>query len=226
MTEDKIRSFIGKKESTWLEFKESKQAMPSNLFESICAFLNREGGIILLGINDNGNLVGVDDDRLEDIKKNIISSSNDPFCLNPPFLLHPQSFNIDGYNILVINIPQHSQVFKHGNFVYYRENDCDIPISDVSRLTQIQLNKQTFYTESTIYSALNYSDFDETLFEKARALIKNENPAHPWLKVSNERLLELANFKRKDFQSGAECYTLASAVVFGKDQTIQQILPS
>jgi ATP-dependent DNA helicase RecG len=226
MTEEKVRTYLGKKENTWLEYKESKQSMPSNLFDTVCAFLNREGGIILLGVNDDGILEGIDVNQIENIKKNIVTSSNDPSCLNPPFILHPQVIVLDGFNVIVLSIPPGSQVFKHGNSVYYRENDSDLTITDVDRITQIQLNKRNYYSESNIYSALNYSDFNEDLFSKARQLIKIENPDHPWLKVTNERLLELANFKRKDFQSGAEGYTLASAIVFGKDQTIQQILSS
>lgn len=226
MTEEKVTTYLGKKESTWLEYKESKQTVPSDLFDTVCAFLNREGGIILLGVDDDGNLVGIADDKVENVKKSIVTSSNDPNCLNPPFLLHPKEFTIDGHKIIFLSVPPGSQVFKHGNSVYYRENDSDLTITDVERITQIQLNKRTYFSESQIYSALSISDFDDNLFDKSRQLIKTENPDHPWLKVNNERLLELANFKRKDFQSGNEGYTLASALMFGKDQTIQQILTS
>lgn len=38
------------KESIHLEFKEAKLALPGNLFETICAMLNRDGGDIVLGV--------------------------------------------------------------------------------------------------------------------------------------------------------------------------------
>lgn len=36
-----------------VEFKKATNKLPSNLFETICAFLNRNGGNIFLGIDDN-----------------------------------------------------------------------------------------------------------------------------------------------------------------------------
>ncbi|MCK5775354.1 MAG: ATP-binding protein, partial [Bacteroidales bacterium] len=38
-----------------VEFKKAKNKLPSNLFETICAFLNKSGGEIILGVDDNKN---------------------------------------------------------------------------------------------------------------------------------------------------------------------------
>lgn len=45
-------------ESSSVEFKEAKKSLPSNLFESICSMLNRNGGHIFLGVSDNGEVLG------------------------------------------------------------------------------------------------------------------------------------------------------------------------
>jgi predicted HTH transcriptional regulator len=37
-----------------LEFREASGGLPQNLFETVCAFLNREGGTVLLGVTDDG----------------------------------------------------------------------------------------------------------------------------------------------------------------------------
>ena len=52
--------------------------MPENLFETVCAMLNREGGDILLGVADDGTVVGVDPLRVEALITNIINHSNNP----------------------------------------------------------------------------------------------------------------------------------------------------
>ena len=36
----------------FIEYKEAKKNLPSNLFESVCSMLNRNGGHIFLGVKD------------------------------------------------------------------------------------------------------------------------------------------------------------------------------
>ena len=44
--------------------------------------------------------------------------------------------------------------------------------------------------------------------------------------LSNEELLKSSSLRTKDYQTGKEGLTLAAALVFGKDTTIQSILPA
>ena len=48
-----ITNIIKQGEGLNIEFKKAKEKLPDSLFETICAFLNRNGGTILLGVNDN-----------------------------------------------------------------------------------------------------------------------------------------------------------------------------
>lgn len=54
-----LESLIAKGESETLEFKTSTSQLKS-VFETICAFLNNTGGKILIGVKDNGAIVGQD----------------------------------------------------------------------------------------------------------------------------------------------------------------------
>jgi ATP-dependent DNA helicase RecG len=65
---------------------------------------------------------------------------------------------------------------------------------------------------------------NENLFEKARRMIRNYKSDHPWLFVSNEQMLRDSSLWRYDFMSGQDGLTLAAALIFGKDTTIQSIL--
>jgi ATP-dependent DNA helicase RecG len=53
---ERIKQLLKQRESISLEFKEATKELPGNLFESICAMLNREGGDILLGVKDDGTV--------------------------------------------------------------------------------------------------------------------------------------------------------------------------
>lgn len=59
MNIDKVKSLATVGESQRLEYKRSTANL-KDIFQTICAFLNGDGGIILIGVEDNGNLVGQD----------------------------------------------------------------------------------------------------------------------------------------------------------------------
>ena len=50
MNEEKIQSILKSGEGISIEFKESSFAISKTCYETICAFLNRHGGELLLGI--------------------------------------------------------------------------------------------------------------------------------------------------------------------------------
>lgn len=57
MNIDQIEQIISQGESEHLEFKKSTTQIKA-AFETLCAFLNGTGGIILIGVADNGQIVG------------------------------------------------------------------------------------------------------------------------------------------------------------------------
>ena len=84
-----VERLLSQAENMRLEFKEARIALPNNLFETICAMLNREGGDILLGVNDHGNIIGIDPERIDVVKADLVNLSNNPQKLDPPFILFP-----------------------------------------------------------------------------------------------------------------------------------------
>jgi predicted HTH transcriptional regulator len=60
MNKARIRQLIQNGEGLSVEFKECRNRLNKNLFQTICAFLNRNGGDILLGVGDRGNITGID----------------------------------------------------------------------------------------------------------------------------------------------------------------------
>lgn len=59
MEYQEIEALIALKESRNLEFKESTGQLDRSM-KTLCAFLNGDGGIVLYGVKDNGNVVGQD----------------------------------------------------------------------------------------------------------------------------------------------------------------------
>ncbi len=49
---DKLQELIVGGENINVEFKQSRNKLNRDVFESVCAFLNRNGGHLLLGVED------------------------------------------------------------------------------------------------------------------------------------------------------------------------------
>lgn len=87
MTPEKLKDILQKGEGIEVEFKSSQFELNKDAFESICAFLNRRGGNLLLGVKNDGTVEGVIDGCVQDIINNIVTNANNPHKLNPPFYL-------------------------------------------------------------------------------------------------------------------------------------------
>ena len=225
MNIERIKDLLKNKENIRLEFKEAKNDLPKNLFESICAMLNREGGDILLGVADNGEVTGIEENSLPAIMTNLTNLSNNPQKLEPPFILFPQEYQVDEKWIIHIQVPSSSQVHKSAGIIYDRSNDGDFRVTQPHQIAELHNRKRNYYTESIIYPALSFEDFKPELFPKVRNLIKSNNPDHPWLALNDKQMLEISGLWKKDYQTGQEGYTLAAALLFGKDEVIRQIIP-
>ena len=64
-------------------------------FLTVCAFLNRNGGHIFLGISDNGKIVGVDEGYIKNMKKEFISLCNNPQKIEPTVYLNIREYEIE-----------------------------------------------------------------------------------------------------------------------------------
>lgn len=58
-----------------------------DVYDIVCFFSNRDGGTIILGVKDNGAILGVEADAVDRIEKDFVTSTNNGQEINPPFLL-------------------------------------------------------------------------------------------------------------------------------------------
>jgi len=88
----KIKRIISNGEGITVEFKKSRNKVTSDVYESICAFLNRNGGQVILGVEDNGTISGIKENALDQMKKDLVTALNNPQKLNPPLYILPDCF--------------------------------------------------------------------------------------------------------------------------------------
>ena len=226
MTPEKLKEIIEQGEGIDVEFKTSQFELSNNAFESICAFLNRQGGHLLLGVNNDGTVEGVIEDCVQGIIDNIVTNANNPQKLNPSFYLSPQVIDYEGKNIIYLYVPESSQVHGTVGKIFDRNEDGDFDITNQQeQVTQLYLRKQNTYSENKVFPYVELSDFKQELFARIRALAKSESSEHAWLEMTDEELLRSAGLHKKDPTTGKEGYTLAAVMLLGKDETIMAALP-
>jgi ATP-dependent DNA helicase RecG len=226
MNEERIRQLLAQGEGLLVEFKTCRSALNRDVYETICAFLNRCGGDLLLGVTDNGEVRGVDSAAVEQLKKDFATALNNPQKINPPFYLHLEEVAFEDKTLLHVFVPESSQVHRCNGRIFDRNADGDFNITDNTHLvTALYQRKQTSYSENRIFPYVQLSDLRGDLIARARKLAANERPDHPWQDMDDRELLQSAQLYGRDFQTGQEGFTLAAVLLLGRDDVILSILP-
>ena len=158
-----MRRLLAQGEGIQLEFKAAAHALPDNFFETVCAFLNRDGGTILLGVEDDGTVGGVQPAAVQTIKTNIVNLSNNPEKLDPPCVLFPSQVQLEGKEVLCVQVLADSQLHRTRGGVYDRSEDGDFGVTDPARIAGLHNRKRL-------------QDLREDLFPKVRQLMASRNP--------------------------------------------------
>lgn len=69
MTETELLDLIRNGENIHVEFKKSTDEINKDVYDTVCSFSNRDGGTIILGVKDNGTILGIAPDSVERMKK-------------------------------------------------------------------------------------------------------------------------------------------------------------
>ena len=100
MTSDDIKLLIASGEGYNAEFKVSIPSKIKELTEEVCAFANAAGGVLLIGVSDQNQIVGV---TVDNAKRSAIQNSLSDIT---PKLYCGMSFvEVDGKNVGVIEVP-------------------------------------------------------------------------------------------------------------------------
>lgn len=209
-----------------VEFKESRQALNRDVYETVCAFLNRHGGTLLLGVADNGVVVGVDPEYAGQIKKDFVNTLNNPQKINPAAYLSMEELDVDGKTLLQVYVPESSQVHRCNGRIYDRNEDGDFDITDHTRLVaEMYHRKQATYAENKVYPYASLADVREDLIALCRKTAVLRRGDHPWKTMDDLDLLKSAQLYQTDRETGKSGLTLAGILLLGKDDAVLSVVP-
>lgn len=224
--EQHVRQLLQQGEGSGVEFKEARAELPRSLFETICAFLNRAGGTILLGVRDDGTVTGVEPNRVDKLTKELVTTANSAEKLAPICMLFPEVVEIDGKTVLYIPVPTGSLVHRTKGHPYDRSVDGDFRITDPETLRLMYLRKAAYFSENQVLPHITLADFDPATLQRARQLAQvYRDQQHPWSTMSDVDMLRSAGLWQRDVQTGKEGYTLAAVLLFGTPQTLLTTVP-
>ncbi len=210
MNELELKALLQKGEDSLTEFKE-KISSPDELVSEICALVNAQGGCIVLGVRDTGEITGVERDYSDEISNWSVSK------IEPPLPVLIEKVVYEGKLVIVINVPlgTHKPYFvktKDQLIAWVRAGSTKKKASLNELLRLFQDSRRIFADEMEVEGTnleemdLDYLDhffhqhFGKTLEEE---LLES--------KISLEKLLEnLSLFKNGHL-------TLAGLLFFGKN---------
>ena len=222
---ERIRELIAHGENERVEFKSAVGGVPRNLFETISAFLNKNGGVVLLGVKDGGAFSGLSRTEARRLADEVVALSNNAQKLSPPFILDADVVPFVDEFVVAIEVPSSSQVHKCNEKFFDRSRDGDFQLRSTEQIRQLYMRKSDAFSENKIYPYLTEDDFDSKLIARVRQRMVNLRPDHPWRELSDAEFFRAAGLWRKDFSEGTEGYTLAAVMLFGKDLTILNVVP-
>lgn len=226
MNERQLIQLIRKGEDIDLEFKTCHNQLNRDVYETVCAFLNRHGGTILLGVTDSGDIQGIDRDAVSQIKKDFVTTINNPQKIHPPAYMAIDEMAVEGKPVLRIYVPESSQVHRCNGRIYDRNEDGDLDITDHTRqVADLYQRKQATYSENKIYPFARLEDLRSDIIDKCRRLAGVWRDDHPWLGMDDLELLKSAQLHQTDPETGKSGITLAGILLLGNDRLILSAVP-
>ena len=117
---------------------EFKREMPrrSNLADEIAAFANAKGGVILIGVDDGSEIVGLDKADLDKAEKAVVEICQD--SIDPIVLIFTEKLRIENKNLLKIEVPRRLFVHKtyNGYFTGKENHKKEVSTEQLARLFQ------------------------------------------------------------------------------------------
>jgi ATP-dependent DNA helicase RecG len=226
MNLENLYKILHEGEGLTVEFKTAQHAIPKNIFETVCAFLNRIGGTILLGVADNGEIKGIDAKYVQKIKKELTNTLNNPQLINPPIYLQPNEIEIEDKTILLLQVYESSQVHNTRGLIFDRNYEGDFNITlNTNLVANLYIRKQSTFTENKIYPFATINELRTDIIQRVRQMALNRQPGHLWESMTDMELLRSVQLYQTDYSTGKEGLTLASILLFGRDEVIASVLP-
>ena len=104
--------------------------------DEIAAFANARGGVILIGVDDHGEIVGIDSQTLSQTEKSVVEICQD--SIKPQVSIMTEKLRVDDKNLLKVEVLHSLYVHKSPNGYFKRQGSIkrEMPPGELARLMQ------------------------------------------------------------------------------------------
>jgi len=220
-----FKTMLAVGETVGVEFKRCGNGISADTYETVCSFLNRFGGDIYLGVENNGEIIGLTEKAIPGMIKNFIAMVSNPDIISPTVFLAPKVIEYEGKQIIQIHVPPSSEVHSCKKVIYDRVYDADVKVTATGQIAQMYIRKQNIYTEKRVFPYVKDEDLRFDLLPRIRQMAVNRQPGHPWGNMSDAELLQSAGLIGEDADTGKKGYNLAAVMLLGRDHVIKDVSP-
>ncbi len=200
LKEQDLEHLIAVPEGQTLERK-SPRIHPRDLATTLIAFANADGGRLLIGVEDDGTVSGLDPVADQEQAERLLRAAYE-FC-TPSVQIDYQFASCRGRQVLVIDVPVSSRVHNHNNGrVYLRVLDRNQPLSADETLRVAFAKGQASYETQPVRGA-TLENVDQCLVEEYARLRGLDQPV--------ERILRGLNLLIED------TLTVAGVLLFARE---------
>ena len=147
---------------------EFKREMPrrGSMADEIAAFANTRGGVILIGVDDNSEIVGLDLQQLNRVEKTVVEICED--SIEPAVPIFTEKLRIDDKNILKIEVPRSLFVHKTSNGYFARQGSSkrEMPTDQLARLLQSRSQARIITFDEQLVPNTHKGTLKESLYRR------------------------------------------------------------
>ena len=214
-----------------LEFKRASDTLPESMWETYSAFANTSGGIIVLGVEDNGDVSGVKNSRV--MLKNLTNCLNNPEKVSANLCLADGAvcaMNLEGREIIAISVPSadanQKPIYCRGNMrnTFVRFNESDIRCRE-DMIQQMLRDKMRRSLTARFMHGTTWECVDMISWRSYRNRMMSYDPAHAWVTLEDKVLLEKLGGYARSEDGKEEGLTVAGLLMFGTDDALRHFYP-
>ena len=208
-----INYLTSTRENLYFERKRAKVSM-QDLTNEIASFSNANGGVIAVGITDDGQIEGFNNygiNKLNDFQK-IVTNYLSPTPNYKAELIEIKNNKNEKDNILLFHIEPALNFIVRNNKdeVYLRQGDSSIKLN-TEQVRSFEYEKRERNFESEVLNMSSTDDIDLEVME----IYKDKIGA---INLSNEQVLKARGFLVEDNRK--LCFTKAGMLLFGKNPSV------
>jgi len=149
-------------EDSFTQFKESVKDS-KKLAEEFVAFSNSEGGHLILGVKNDGLILGLEDSEIDSLNQLISNTANEN--IKPPIYPLTEIVEVEGKKLIVISIKKGvNKPYQTSNGFFFTKSGSDKRKISQEELRRLFAESNSFYADESILHKTNISDLNTQLF--------------------------------------------------------------